>query len=157
MPRLRASETVERNSQQQCSIGEWAVLRAFLCLSSTLERDSAICCLVAPVFARRPGGFDSFFARFLCPCPCPCPTARPSTCKSIDRAVLMERQLIGVFVLTAQTLATLSPPLSDCRTMREPNHSFPSQNRACVCITSQLYDRRGKSARCPCCLSGCLT
>ncbi|EJU04581.1 hypothetical protein DACRYDRAFT_98489 [Dacryopinax primogenitus] len=26
--------------------------------------------------------------------------------------------------------------------MRESNFSFPSQNRACVCITSQLYDRR---------------
>jgi hypothetical protein len=27
--------------------------------------------------------------------------------------------------------------------MRESNFAFPAQNRACVCITSQLYDRRG--------------
>jgi hypothetical protein len=27
--------------------------------------------------------------------------------------------------------------------MREANFAFPAQNRACVCITSQLYDRRG--------------
>ena len=29
--------------------------------------------------------------------------------------------------------------------MRESNFAFPAQNRACVCITSQLYDRRGQS------------
>lgn len=28
--------------------------------------------------------------------------------------------------------------------MRESNFAFPAQNRACVCITSQLYDRRGE-------------
>lgn len=27
--------------------------------------------------------------------------------------------------------------------MRESNFAFPAQNKACVCITSQLYDRRG--------------
>ena len=27
--------------------------------------------------------------------------------------------------------------------MREANFAFPAQNRACVCISSQLYDRRG--------------
>jgi hypothetical protein len=27
--------------------------------------------------------------------------------------------------------------------MRESNFAFPAQNRACVCITAQLYDRRG--------------
>jgi hypothetical protein len=27
--------------------------------------------------------------------------------------------------------------------MRESNFAFPAQNRACVCISSQLYDRRG--------------
>lgn len=32
------------------------------------------------------------------------------------------------------------PPLR----MRESNHTFPQQNRACVCITSALYDRRGE-------------
>ena len=31
--------------------------------------------------------------------------------------------------------------------MRESNFAFPAQNKACVCITSQLYDRRG--AFCP--------
>lgn len=30
--------------------------------------------------------------------------------------------------------------------MRESNFAFPPQNRACVCITSQLYDRRGRSS-----------
>ncbi len=30
--------------------------------------------------------------------------------------------------------------------MRESNFSFPAQNRACVTISSQLYDRRGLSA-----------
>ena len=29
--------------------------------------------------------------------------------------------------------------------MRESNFAFPAQNRACVCISSQLYDRRGES------------
>lgn len=29
--------------------------------------------------------------------------------------------------------------------MRESNFAFPAQNRACVCISSQLYDRRGIS------------
>lgn len=29
--------------------------------------------------------------------------------------------------------------------MREANANFPTQNRACVCITSALYDRRGES------------
>ena len=29
--------------------------------------------------------------------------------------------------------------------MRESNFAFPAQNRACVCISSQLYDRRGTS------------
>jgi hypothetical protein len=28
--------------------------------------------------------------------------------------------------------------------MRESNFAFPTQNKACVCITSQLYDRRGE-------------
>lgn len=28
--------------------------------------------------------------------------------------------------------------------MRESNYAFPAQNKACVCITSQLYDRRGE-------------
>lgn len=28
--------------------------------------------------------------------------------------------------------------------MRESNFAFPAQNKACVCITSQLYDRRGE-------------
>lgn len=28
--------------------------------------------------------------------------------------------------------------------MRESNFSQPNQNRACVCISSALYDRRGK-------------
>jgi len=27
--------------------------------------------------------------------------------------------------------------------MRESNFAFPAQNRAAVCISSQLYDRRG--------------
>lgn len=27
--------------------------------------------------------------------------------------------------------------------MRESNFAFPAQNKACVCISSQLYDRRG--------------
>ena len=31
----------------------------------------------------------------------------------------------------------------DDSVMRESNFAFPAQNRACVCITSQLYDRRG--------------
>ncbi|KAB5589716.1 MYND finger protein [Ceratobasidium theobromae] len=31
-------------------------------------------------------------------------------------------------------------------TMRESNFAFPPQNRACVCITSQLYDRRALDA-----------
>ncbi|KAG8726503.1 hypothetical protein FRC12_023343, partial [Ceratobasidium sp. 428] len=30
--------------------------------------------------------------------------------------------------------------------MRESNFAFPPQNRACVCITSQLYDRRALDA-----------
>ncbi|KAL1946987.1 hypothetical protein VTO73DRAFT_13948 [Trametes versicolor] len=29
--------------------------------------------------------------------------------------------------------------------MRESNFAFPAQNRACVCISSQLYDRRETS------------
>jgi len=29
------------------------------------------------------------------------------------------------------------------RRMRESNFAFPAQNRAAVCISSQLYDRRG--------------
>lgn len=33
------------------------------------------------------------------------------------------------------------PPVPS--TMRESNFAFPAQNRACVCISSQLYDRRG--------------
>ena len=40
---------------------------------------------------------------------------------------------------------SLSSPLSPAhqQAMRESNFAFPAQNRACVCITSQLYDRRG--------------
>jgi hypothetical protein len=30
--------------------------------------------------------------------------------------------------------------------MRDSNYSFPAQNRVCVSITAQLYDRRGKHA-----------
>ncbi|KAG1735288.1 uncharacterized protein EDB91DRAFT_1144727 [Suillus paluster] len=33
--------------------------------------------------------------------------------------------------------------------MRESNHAFPAQNRACVCITSQCYDRRGLDTSSP--------
>ena len=39
-------------------------------------------------------------------------------------------------------LHTHSP--STFRLMREANFAFPNQNRACVCISSQLYDRRGE-------------
>lgn len=35
--------------------------------------------------------------------------------------------------------ATRSPNYN----MRESSFAFPAQNRACVCISSQLYDRRG--------------
>lgn len=31
--------------------------------------------------------------------------------------------------------------------MRDSNYSFPAQNRVCVSITAQLYDRRGESRR----------
>ncbi|KAI0701228.1 hypothetical protein BC835DRAFT_1501882 [Cytidiella melzeri] len=33
--------------------------------------------------------------------------------------------------------------------MRESNFAFPAQNRACVCITSQLYDRRALDTNAP--------
>lgn len=33
--------------------------------------------------------------------------------------------------------------------MRESNFAFPAQNRACVCITSQLYDRRALDTNVP--------
>ncbi len=37
--------------------------------------------------------------------------------------------------------------------MRESNFAFPAQNRAAVCISSQLYDRRGAP---PCASLFCL-
>ncbi|EGN99474.1 hypothetical protein SERLA73DRAFT_90817, partial [Serpula lacrymans var. lacrymans S7.3] len=33
--------------------------------------------------------------------------------------------------------------------MRESNFAFPAQNRACVCISSQLYDRRALDTTSP--------
>lgn len=45
--------------------------------------------------------------------------------------------------LSASTpLDALLLPL--CPTMRESNFNFPAQNRACVCISQALYDRRGE-------------
>ncbi|KAH8104328.1 hypothetical protein DFH11DRAFT_1478393, partial [Phellopilus nigrolimitatus] len=41
--------------------------------------------------------------------------------------------------------------------MRESNFSFPAQNRACVCITSQLYDRRALDTTSPLPLLNSLT
>ncbi|TFK96702.1 hypothetical protein BDV98DRAFT_302714 [Pterulicium gracile] len=41
--------------------------------------------------------------------------------------------------------------------MRESNFAFPSQNRACVCITSQLYDRRALDTTSPLPLFNSLT
>ncbi|KAF7424926.1 hypothetical protein PC9H_010237 [Pleurotus ostreatus] len=41
--------------------------------------------------------------------------------------------------------------------MRESNFAFPAQNRACVCITSQLYDRRALDTTSPLPLFNSLT
>ncbi|KAG7092054.1 hypothetical protein E1B28_008435 [Marasmius oreades] len=41
--------------------------------------------------------------------------------------------------------------------MRESNFSFPTQNKACVCITSQLYDRRALDTTSPLPLFNSLT
>ncbi|KAH8094463.1 hypothetical protein BXZ70DRAFT_358643 [Cristinia sonorae] len=41
--------------------------------------------------------------------------------------------------------------------MRESNFAFPAQNRACVCITSQLYDRRALDTNSPLPLFNSLT
>ncbi|GBE87751.1 hypothetical protein SCP_1104280 [Sparassis crispa] len=41
--------------------------------------------------------------------------------------------------------------------MRESNFAFPAQNRACVCITSQLYDRRALDTNAPLPLFNSLT
>ncbi|OCB89318.1 hypothetical protein A7U60_g3519 [Sanghuangporus baumii] len=41
--------------------------------------------------------------------------------------------------------------------MRESNFAFPAQNRACVCITSQLYDRRALDTNSPLPLLNSLT
>lgn len=41
--------------------------------------------------------------------------------------------------------------------MRESNFAFPAQNRACVCITSQLYDRRALDTTSPLPLVNSLT
>ncbi|KAH6901333.1 hypothetical protein BKA70DRAFT_1374849 [Coprinopsis sp. MPI-PUGE-AT-0042] len=41
--------------------------------------------------------------------------------------------------------------------MRESNHCFPNQNKACVCINSQLYDRRALDTTAPLPLFNSLT
>ncbi|KAG2017350.1 hypothetical protein CC2G_006865 [Coprinopsis cinerea AmutBmut pab1-1] len=41
--------------------------------------------------------------------------------------------------------------------MRESNHCFPNQNKACVCINSQLYDRRALDTSAPLPLFNSLT
>lgn len=46
-------------------------------------------------------------------------------------------------VLPTTRLVIQDLDLSRQPAMREANFAFPAQNRACVCISSQLYDRRG--------------
>ncbi|KAI0364252.1 hypothetical protein BV20DRAFT_974684 [Pilatotrama ljubarskyi] len=46
---------------------------------------------------------------------------------------------------------------SIARDMRESNFAFPAQNRACVCISSQLYDRRALDTNSPLPLFNSLT
>ncbi|KAF9446068.1 hypothetical protein P691DRAFT_777117 [Macrolepiota fuliginosa MF-IS2] len=45
----------------------------------------------------------------------------------------------------------------DAIAMRESNFAFPAQNKACVCITSQLYDRRALDTTAPLPLFNSLT
>lgn len=52
--------------------------------------------------------------------------------------------VLTVFVYIAYSATVAPPPATrPATTMRESNFAFPAQNRACVCISSQLYDRRG--------------
>jgi hypothetical protein len=44
---------------------------------------------------------------------------------------------------TAQPLLLIPHHTPSYLVMRESNFAFPGQNRASVCISSQLYDRRG--------------